>query len=56
MAQLYLYQAVDIVTQKVKSYYIFCREEIKNDANGVKTFTKYTNVNVVALKETITSN
>jgi hypothetical protein len=28
----------------------------KNDANGVKTFTKYTNNQMLSLKETITSN
>jgi hypothetical protein len=56
MAQLYLYQAVDIVTQKGKEAIIsLWRRWAKNDAK-LRRFTKYTNMpNVVGLKETITS-
>ena len=58
MAQLYLYQAVDIVTQKGKEAIISFVEgdEQRMMLMGLRRFTKYTNMpNVVALKETITS-
>ena len=58
MAQLYLYQAVDIVTQKGKEAIISFAEgdEQRMMLMGLRRFTKYTNMpNVVALKEIITS-
>ncbi|MFN7100375.1 MAG: acyl-CoA dehydrogenase, partial [Flavobacterium sp.] len=58
MAQLYLYQAVDIVTQKGKEAIISFAEgdEQRMMLMGLRRFTKYTNMpNVVALKETITA-
>ena len=58
MARLYLYQAVDIVTQKGKEAIISFVEgdEQRMMLMGLRRFTKYTNMpNVVALKETITS-
>ena len=58
MARLYLYQAVDTVTQKGKEAIISFVEgdEQRMMLMGLRRFTKYTNMpNVVALKETITS-
>ena len=58
MAKLYLYQAVDIVTQKGKESVISFAEgdEQRMMLMGLRRFTKYTNMpNVVALRETITS-
>ena len=58
MARLYLFQAVDIVTQKGKEAIISFVEgdEQRMMLMGLRRFTKYTNMpNVVALKETITS-
>ncbi|NRT16711.1 alkylation response protein AidB-like acyl-CoA dehydrogenase [Flavobacterium sp. 28A] len=58
MARLYLYQAVDIVTQKGKEAIISFVEgdEQRMMLMGLRRFTKYTNMpNVVALRETITS-
>ncbi|WP_348822960.1 acyl-CoA dehydrogenase family protein [Flavobacterium aestuarii] len=58
MAQLYLYQAVDIVTQKGKESIISFAEgdEQRMMLMGLRRYTKYTNMpNVVGLRETITS-
>ncbi|MEZ7500589.1 acyl-CoA dehydrogenase family protein [Flavobacterium sp. Arc3] len=58
MAKLYLYQAVDIVTQKGKESVISFVEgdEQRMMLMGLRRFTKYTNMpNIVALRETITS-
>lgn len=58
MAKLYLYQAVDIVTQKGKESIIsFAQgDEQRMMLMGLKRFTKYTNMpNIVGLRETITS-
>jgi len=58
MAKLYLYQAVDVVTQKGKESIIsFAQgDEQRMMLMGLRRFTKYTNMpNVVALRETITS-
>lgn len=58
MAKLYLYKAVDIVTQKGKEGIVSFAEgdEQRMMLMGLKRFTKYTNMpNVVALRETITS-
>lgn len=58
MAQLYLYQAVDIVTQKGKEAIISFVEgdEQRMMLMGLRRFTKYTNMpNIVGLRETITS-
>jgi alkylation response protein AidB-like acyl-CoA dehydrogenase len=57
MAKLYLYQAVDIVTQKGKESIISFVEgdEQRMMLMGLRRFTKYTNMpNIVALRETIT--
>jgi alkylation response protein AidB-like acyl-CoA dehydrogenase len=58
MAKLYLYQAVDIVTQKGKESVISFVEgdEQRMMLMGLRRFTKYTNMpNIVGLRETITS-
>lgn len=58
MARLYLYQAVDIVTQKGKEGIVSFAEgdEQRIMLMGLRRFTKYTNMpNVVALREVITS-
>lgn len=58
MARLYLYQAVDIVTQKGKEAIISFVEgdEQRMMLMGLRRFTKYTNMpNIVGLRETITS-
>ncbi|MFT7385965.1 MAG: alkylation response protein AidB-like acyl-CoA dehydrogenase [Nonlabens sp.] len=58
MAKLYLYQAVDVVTQKGKESIISFAEgdEQRMMLMGLRRFTKYTNMpNVVGLRETITS-
>ncbi|SFA69030.1 Acyl-CoA dehydrogenase [Flavobacterium swingsii] len=58
MAKLYLYQAVDIVTQKGKESVISFAEgdEQRMMLMGLRRFTKYTNMpNVVGLRETITT-
>lgn len=56
MAQLYLYKAVDIITQKGKEGIVSFAEgdEQRMMLMGLKRFTKYTNMpNVVALREKI---
>ena len=58
MAKLYLYQAVDIVTQKGKESVISFAEgdEQSMMLMGLRRFTKYTNMpNIVGLREMITS-
>ena len=58
MAKLYLYKAVDIVTQKGKESIISFAEgdEQRMMLMGLRRFTKYTNMpNVVGLRETITA-
>ncbi|REH01696.1 acyl-CoA dehydrogenase family protein [Flavobacterium aquicola] len=58
MAQLYLYQAIDIITQKGKESIISFAEgdEQRMMLMGLRRYTKYTNMpNVVGLRETITS-
>ena len=58
MAKLYLYKAVDIVTQKGKESVISFAEgdEQRMMLMGLRRFTKYTNMpNIVALRETITA-
>ena len=58
MAKLYLYQAVDIVTQKGKESVISFAEgdEQRMMLMGLRRFTKYTNMpNIVGLGEMITS-
>jgi len=58
MAQLYLYKAVDIITQKGKESIISFAEgdEQRMMLMGLRRYTKYTNMpNVVGLRETITS-
>ncbi len=58
MAQLYLYQAVDIITQKGKESIISFAEgdEQRMMLMGLRRFTKYANMpNVVGLRETITT-
>ncbi|AOW09864.1 acyl-CoA dehydrogenase family protein [Flavobacterium gilvum] len=58
MAQLYLYKAVDIVTQKGKEGIISFAEgdEQRMMLMGLSRYTKYTNMpNVVGLRETIAS-
>ena len=57
MAKLYLYQAVDICTQKGKESVISFVEgdEQRMMLMGLRRFTKYTNMpNIVGLRETIT--
>lgn len=58
MAKLYLYKAVDVVTQKGKESIISFAEgdEQRMMLMGLRRFTKYTNMpNIVALRETITN-
>jgi len=58
MAQLYLYKAVDIVTQKGKESIISFAEgdEQRMMLMGLRRFTKYSNMpNIIELKETVTS-
>ena len=58
MARLYLYQAVDIVTQKGKEGIVSFAEgdEQRMMLMGLRRFTKYTNMpNVIALREIITT-
>jgi alkylation response protein AidB-like acyl-CoA dehydrogenase len=58
MAKLYLYQAVDIVTQKGKEGIVSFAEgdEQRMMLMGLRRFTKYTNMpNVVGLREIITA-
>ena len=58
MAKLYLYKAVDIVTQKGKESIISFAEgdEQRMMLMGLRRFTKYANMpNIVALRETITA-
>ncbi len=58
MAKLYLYQAVDVVTQKGKESVISFAEgdEQRMMLMGLRRFTKYTNMpNIVGLREMITS-
>ena len=56
MAQLYLYKAVDIVTQKGKESIISFAtgDEQRMMLMGLRRFTKYTNMpNIVAIRKTI---
>jgi alkylation response protein AidB-like acyl-CoA dehydrogenase len=58
MAELYLYKAVDIITQKGKESIISFAEgdEQRMMLMGLRRFTKYTNMpNIVGLRETITT-
>jgi alkylation response protein AidB-like acyl-CoA dehydrogenase len=58
MAKLYLYKAVDIVTQKGKESVISFAEgdEQRMMLMGLRRFTKYTNMpNIIELKETVTA-
>ena len=58
MAKLYLYKAVDVVTQKGKESVISFAEgdEQRMMLMGLRRFTKYTNMpNIIALRETITT-
>jgi alkylation response protein AidB-like acyl-CoA dehydrogenase len=58
MAKLYLYKAVDVVTQKGKESIISFAEgdEQRMMLMGLRRFTKYTNMpNIVGLRETITA-
>ncbi len=58
MAKLYLYKAVDIITQKGKESIISFAEgdEQRMMLMGLRRFTKYTNMpNIIGLKETVTS-
>ena len=58
MAKLYLYKAVDVVTQKGKESIISFAEgdEQRMMLMGLRRFTKYTNMpNIVGLRETITT-
>jgi len=58
MAKLYLYQAVDIVTQKGKEGIVSFAEgdEQRMMLMGLRRFTKYTNMpNVVGLREIVTA-
>jgi len=58
MAKLYLYKAVDIVTQKGKESVISFAEgdEQRMMLMGLRRFTKYTNMpNIIGLKEAVTS-
>jgi len=58
MAKLYLYKAVDIITQKGKESIISFADgdEQRMMLMGLRRFTKYTNMpNIVALRETITA-
>ena len=56
MAQLYLYQAVDIINNKAKEGIVSFAEgdEQRMMLMGLKRFTKYTNIpNVIGLREAI---
>jgi len=58
MAKLYLYKAVDVITQKGKESIISFAEgdEQRMMLMGLRRFTKYTNMpNIVGLRETITT-
>jgi hypothetical protein len=58
MAKLYLYEAVDIITQKGKESIISFAEgdEQRMMLMGLRRFTKYANMpNIIALKEIITT-
>jgi alkylation response protein AidB-like acyl-CoA dehydrogenase len=58
MAKLYLYKAVDVVTQKGKESVISFAEgdEQRMMLMGLRRFTKYTNMpNIIALREIITT-
>jgi len=58
MAKLYLYKAVDVVTQKGKESVISFAEgdEQRMLLMGLRRFTKYTNMpNIIGLRETITT-
>lgn len=58
MAKLYLYKAVDVITQKGKESIISFAEgdEQRMMLMGLRRFTKYTNMpNIVGLRETITA-
>ena len=58
MAKLYLYKAVDVITQKGKESIISFAEgdEQRMMLMGLRRFTKYTNMpNIVALREIITA-
>ncbi|MCB0443671.1 MAG: acyl-CoA dehydrogenase, partial [Flavobacterium sp.] len=58
MAKLYLYKAVDVVSQKGKESIISFAEgdEQRMMLMGLRRFTKYTNMpNIVGLRETITA-
>jgi hypothetical protein len=55
--QNYTYQAVDIVTQRKRKRYFFCGgDEQRMMLMGLRRFTKYTNINIVALRETLPRN
>jgi len=58
MAKLYLYKAVDVVTQKGKESVISFAEgdEQRMMLMGLRRFTKYTNMpNIIGLREMITT-
>ncbi|NDP27664.1 MAG: acyl-CoA dehydrogenase [Flavobacterium sp.] len=58
MAKLYLYKAVDVITQKGKESVISFAEgdEQRMMLMGLRRFTKYANMpNIIALRETITT-
>ena len=58
MAKLYLYKAVDVITQKGKESIISFAEgeEQRMMLMGLRRFTKYTNIpNIIALREIITT-
>lgn len=58
MAKLYLYKAVDVITQKGKESIISFAEgdEQRMMLMGLRRFTKYTNMpNIIGLRETITA-
>lgn len=58
MAKLYLYKAVDVITQKGKESIISFAEgdEQRMMLMGLRRFTKYTNMpNIIGLRETITT-
>jgi hypothetical protein len=58
MAKLYLYKAVDIITQKGKESIISFADgdEQRMMLMGLRRFTKYTNMpNIIGLKEAVTS-
>jgi hypothetical protein len=58
MAKLYLYKAVDVITQKGKESIIYFAEgdEQRMMLMGLRRFTKYTNMpNIIGLREMITT-